>query len=185
MASANDLRKGMAIKYNGEVCVVLDTQHRTPGNLRAFVQANLRSLRSGRTSDVRFSSTERVEVVPMETRKLEYSYKDQSGHHFIDPQNYEETVLQDDLVGHAKDFLVENTQVDVVFVDGKAGLVELPATVELTVTESPDSVRGDSATNVQKTVKLETGFSVQVPLFIKEGEKLKIRTEDGAYLSRA
>jgi elongation factor P len=185
MASANDLRKGVAIKYNGEVCIVLDMQHRTPGNLRAFVQASLRSLRSGRTSDVRFSSTERVDVIPMETKKLEYSYKDQSGHHFIDTQNYEETVLQDDLVGHAKDFLVENASVDVIFVDGKAALVELPSTVELKVTESPDAVRGDSATNVQKTVKVETGFSVQVPLFIKEGEKIKIRTEDGAYLSRA
>ncbi len=101
MASANDLRKGMAIKYNGEVCVVLETQHRTPGNLRAFVQASLRSLRHGRTSDVRFSSTEKVEVVPMETRKLEYSYKDQTGYHFIDSATYEETVLQEDLVGHA------------------------------------------------------------------------------------
>jgi elongation factor P len=175
----------MAIKYNNDVCIVLDMQHRTPGNLRAFVQASLRSLRSGRTSDVRFSSTERVEVVPMETKKLEYSYKDQSGHHFIDTQSYEETVLQDDLVGHAKDFLVENSQVDVIFVDGKAALVELPSTVELTVTEAPEAVRGDSATNVQKTVTLETGFSIQVPLFIKEGEKIKVRTEDGAYLSRA
>jgi len=185
MASANDLRKGMAIKFNNDVCIVLDMQHRTPGNLRAFVQASLRSLRSGRTSDVRFSSTERVEVVPMETKKLEYSYKDQSGYHFICTQSYEETVLQEDLVGHAKDFLVENTPVDVIFVDGKAALVELPATVELTVTEAPEAVRGDSATNVQKTVTLETGFSVQVPLFIKEGEKIKVRTEDGAYLSRA
>jgi elongation factor P len=185
MASANDLRKGMAIRYNSDVCVVLDMQHRTPGNLRAFVQASLRSLRSGRTSDVRFSSTEKVEVVPMETRKLEYSYKDQTGYHFLDPQSYEETVLQEDLVGHAKDFLVENTSVDVVFVESKPALVELPATVELKVVESPEGVRGDSATNVQKTARLETGYAIQVPLFIKEGEKIKVRTSDGSYLSRA
>ncbi len=185
MASANDLRKGMAIKYNNDVCVVLETQHRTPGNLRAFVQASLRSLRHGRTSDVRFSSTEKVEVVPMETRKLEYSYKDQTGYHFSDSQTYEETVLQEDLVGHAKDFLVENQQVEVVFVENLPALVELPATVELEIVESAEGIRGDSSSNVMKPAKLETGLMVQVPLFIKEGEKIKVRTSDGAYMSRA
>jgi len=185
MPSANDLRKGMAIKYNNDICIVLETQHRTPGNLRAFVQASLRSLKSGRTSDVRFSSTEKVEVVSKETRKLEYSYKDQTGYHFSDPQTYEETVLQDDLVGHAKDFLVENMTVDVTFVEGKAAQVELPPTVELTIVESAEGIKGDSASNVMKPAKLETGLVVQVPLFIKEGEKIKVRTSDGAYLSRA
>ncbi|MBI5394182.1 MAG: elongation factor P [Verrucomicrobia bacterium] len=185
MPSANDLRKGMAIKYNNDICIVLETQHRTPGNLRAFVQASLRSLKSGRTSDVRFSSTEKVEVVSKETKKMEYSYKDQTGYHFSDPQTYEETVLQDDLVGHAKDFLVENMTVDVTFVEGKAAQVELPPTVELKITESADGIKGDSASNVMKPATVETGLVVQVPLFIKEGEKIKVRTSDGAYMSRA
>jgi elongation factor P len=185
MASANDIRKGMAIKYNGEVCMVLETQHRTPGNLRAFVQANIRSLRTGRTSDVRFSSTEKIEVVPVETKKMEYSYKDQTGYHFADPNTYEEVVLQEDLVGHAKDFLVENMNVDMLFTDGKAAQIELPATVELKIIESADGIRGDSANNVQKPAKLETGRMVQVPLFIKEGEKIRVRVSDGAYMSRA
>ena len=182
---ANDLRRGQAIDYNGDICVVLEVQHRTPGNLRAFVQASLRSLRHGRTSDVRFSSTEKVEVVPMETKKLEYSYKDQTGYHFIDSQTYEETVLQDDLVGHAKDFLVENQQVEVVFVENIPAEVELPATVELKIVESAEGVKGDSASNVMKPATLETGLVVQVPLFIKEGERIKVRTSDGAYMSRA
>lgn len=185
MPSANDLRKGMAIKYNSDICIVLETQHRTPGNLRAFVQASLRSLKSGRTSDVRFSSTEKVEVVSKETKKMEYSYKDQTGYHFSDPQTYEEIVLQDDLVGHAKDFLVENMTVDVTFVESKAAQVELPPTVELTIVESADGIRGDSANNVMKPAKVETGLVVNVPLFIKEGEKIKVRTSDGAYMSRA
>ena len=185
MPSANDLRKGQVIKFNNEPHLVMETQHRTPGNLRAFVQANLRSLRHGRTSDVRFSSTEKVEVVPMETRKLEYSYKDQTGYHFSDSQTYEETVLQEDLVGHAKDFLVENQQVEVVFVENLPALVELPATVELEIVESAEGIRGDSSSNVMKPAKLETGLMVQVPLFIKEGEKIKVRTSDGAYMSRA
>jgi elongation factor P len=175
----------MAIKYNNDICIVLETQHRTPGNLRAFVQASLRSLKSGRTSDVRFSSTEKVEVVSKETKKMEYSYKDQTGYHFSDPQTYEETVLQDDLVGHAKDFLVENMTVDVTFVEGKAAQVELPPTVELTITESAEGIKGDSASNVMKPATMETGLVVQVPLFIKEGEKIKVRTSDGAYMSRA
>src|SRR5687768_12313726 len=93
MATANDIRKGMAINYNGDIAVVLDTQHRTPGNLRAFVQASIRSIKTGKSSDVRFSSTEKVEVVPMMTRKMEFSYKDGADYVFSDPENYETVTL--------------------------------------------------------------------------------------------
>src|SRR3954463_7226604 len=106
MAIANDIRKGMAINYNGDIAVVLDTQHRTPGNLRAFVQATIRSIKTGRSSLVRFASTEPIEVVPLSRRKLEFSYKDASGYTFIDPASFEPTTLQDDLVGESKDYLV-------------------------------------------------------------------------------
>src|SRR6202035_1063911 len=102
MAAANDLRKGMAIRYHGDVAVVLDVQHRTPGNLRAFVQATLRSIRSGRSSDVRFSSTEKIDVVPMMTRKMEFSYKDGADFVFSDPETYETVTLTAELVGDAK-----------------------------------------------------------------------------------
>src|SRR5229473_6478374 len=105
MATANDIRKGMALIYNGEVAVVLDSQHRTPGNLRAFVQATLRSIRSGRSSDVRFSSTEKIEVVPMMTRKMEFSYKDGDDFVFSDPENYETVNLTEELVADAKNYL--------------------------------------------------------------------------------
>src|SRR5665213_3456795 len=108
MPSANDLRKGMAINYNGDIAVVLDTQHRTPGNLRAFVQATLRSIRTGKASDVRFSSTEKIEVVPMMTRKMDFSYKDGDDYVFSDPETYETTSLLPELVGDVKNFLVEN-----------------------------------------------------------------------------
>src|SRR5271165_1288916 len=145
MASANDLRKGMAINYNGDVSVVLDTQHRTPGNLRAFVQASLRSLRTGKTSDVRFSSTERIEVVPMMTRKMDFSYKDGQDFVFSDPETYETTTLLPDLVGDAKNFLVENGTVTITFVDEKPVSIELPSSVVLKVTDAPDGIRGDSS----------------------------------------
>ena len=175
----------MAINYNGDIAVVLDTQHRTPGNLRAFVQASIRSIKTGKSSDVRFSSTEKVEVVPMMTRKMEYSYKDGADYVFSDPETYETVTLTPELVGDAINYLIENGIVTVTFVDDKAVSVELPASVVLTVTDAPEGIRGDSANNVQKTVTLETGVTVQVPLFIKTGEKVKVDTRTGKYMERA
>jgi elongation factor P len=185
MPSANDLRKGMAILYNGEIAVVLDAQHRTPGNLRAFVQVNIRSIRTGKSSDVRFSSTERVEVVPLTTRKMEFSYKDGEDFVFTDTETYDTVTLSPEIVGEARNFLVENASVTVTFVEEKAVSIELPAAVVLTVTDAPGGIRGDSANNVQKAVTLETGITIQAPLFIKTGEKLRIDTRTGKYLERA
>src|SRR5271157_2868910 len=120
MATANDLRRGMAINYNGDVVVVVDSQHRTPGNLRAFVQASLRSIRTGKSSDVRFSSTERLEVVPMMTRKMDFSYKDGEDFVFSDPETYETVTLSPEILGDAKNYLTENAPVTVTFVEEKA-----------------------------------------------------------------
>jgi elongation factor P len=185
MATANDLRRGMAINYNGDICVVLDFQHRTPGNLRAFVQASLRSIRTGKSSDIRLSSTEKIEPVPMMTTKMEYSYKDGADYVFTNPENYETVTLTAELVGDAKNYLVENGEVTVTFVEEKAVTVEIPASVILTVTDAPEGIRGDSANNVQKAVICETGITVQAPLFIKTGEKIRIDTRTGKYMERA
>jgi elongation factor P len=185
MATANDLRRGMAINYNGDIAVVLDSQHRTPGNLRAFVQASIRSIKTGKSSDVRFSSTEKIEVVPMQTKKMEYSYKDGDDYVFSDPDTYETVTLTPELVGDAKSYLVENAQVTMTIVEEKAVAIELPSSVVLTVTDAPEGIRGDSANNVQKPVTMETGITVQAPLFIKTGEKLKIDTRTGKYMERA
>ncbi|HUC84731.1 MAG TPA: elongation factor P [Candidatus Acidoferrales bacterium] len=185
MATANDLRRGMAINYNGEITVVLDMQHRTPGNLRAFVQATLRSIRTGKSSDVRFSSTEKIEPVPMISKKMEFSYKDGEDYVFTDPETYETVTLSNELVGDAKNYLVENGSVTVTFVEEKAVTVEIPSSVVLAVTDAPEGIRGDSANNVQKPVILETGITVQAPLFIKTGEKIKIDTRTGKYMERA
>ena len=185
MATANDLRRGQAIIHNGDVAVVLETQHRTPGNLRAFVQATLRSIKTGKSSDVRFSSTEKIEAIPLMTRKMDFSYKDGDDFVFSDPENYETVTLSAELVGDGKNFLTENGSVTVIFVEDKAVSVELPASVVLTVTDAPEGVRGDSANNVQKAIILETGISVQAPLFIKTGEKIKVDTRTGKYMERA
>ena len=175
----------MAINYNGDISIVLDSQHRTPGNLRAFVQASLRSLRTGKSSDVRFSSTEKIEIIPLTTRKMEFSYKDGEDYVFSDPDSYETTTVVPEIVGEAKNYLVENAQVTMTFVSEKAVQIELPSNVILKVTDAPEGVRGDSANNVQKTVILETGISVQAPLFIKTGEKIKVDTRTGKYMERA
>lgn len=185
MPIANDIRKGMAISYNGDVSVVLETQHRTPGNLRAFVQMSLRSLRTGKTSDVRFTSSERVDVVPMITKKMEYSYKDGDDYVFSDPDTYETVTVPPELVGDSKNFLVENAMVTVTFVEDKVAQIELPSSVILKVADAPEGIRGDSANNVQKPITLETGITVQAPLFIKTGEKIKVDTRTGKYMERA
>jgi elongation factor P len=185
MAAANDLRKGMCIRYNGNVAIVLEVMHRTPGNLRAFVQAIIRYIGTGKSADVRFGSTDKVETVDMQRTPLEFSYKDHQGYHFMDPETYETVSLNEDLLTGAKEYLVENLKVDVLYVEGKAAQVELPSSVLLKVTESAEGVRGDSANNVMKPATLETGKIVNVPLFIKEGERVKIDTRNGTYMGRA
>jgi elongation factor P len=185
MPTANDLRRGMAISYNSDIVVVLDSQHRTPGNLRAFVQATLRSIRTGKSSDVRFSSTEKIDVIPLTTKRMDFSYKDGDDYVFSDPETYETVTLPPELVGDAKNYLVENAPVTMTFVEDKAVQIELPPSVVLAVTDAPEGIRGDSANNVQKPVTLETGIIIQAPLFIKTGEKLKIDTRTGKYMERA
>src|SRR5437879_7440891 len=145
MATANDIRRGMAINYNGDIAVVLDTQHRTPGNLRAFVQASIRSIRTGKSSDVRFSSTEKIEVVPMMVRKMEFSYKDGEDFVFSDPETYETVTLTPELVGDAKSYLVENAPVTMTFVEGKADSIALPSTAVPQAADDPKAIRDDSA----------------------------------------
>lgn len=185
MAAANDLRKGMAIRYNGNPAIVLDVQHRTPGNLRAFVQCIIRYIGTGKSADVRFSSTEKVELVDVNRQQLEFSYNDPQGYHFMDPETYETITLNEDLVGDAKEYLVENLKIEVLSIEGRPAQVELPSSVTLKVIESAEGLRGDSATNVQKPAKLETGKVINVPLFIKEGEMVKVDTRTGAYMGRA
>jgi len=184
MAAANDLRKGMAIKYNGNTAIVLEVHHRTPGNLRAFVQAIIRYINTGKSADVRFGSTDKVELVDINRSTLEFSYKDHNGYHFMDPETYETVTLQESLLGDARNFLVENLPVQVLYAEGKAVQVDLPASVSLKVIESAEGVRGDTASNVTKPAKLETGATVRVPLFVPNGEKIRVDTRTGDYVGR-
>ncbi len=186
MVIANEIRKGNAVRREGDLYLVLDLQRVRPGKGGAFVQSTLRNLRTGKSSQVRFSSVETVEVVPLLRKKLEYSYRDGSGYVFIDPETYDQITLPSELLDESKGYVVEGGGYDVVFADtGSPIQVELPASVNLRVMEAPDWLKGDSATNVRKPVKLETGLQLNVPLFIKEGETIKVDTRTGEYIGRA
>ncbi len=185
MPAANDIRKGQVIKFNGEPHLVMETQHRTPGNLRAFVQIKMRNLRYGKALDQRFASTDTIEVLPTDKKSLEFSYADRESYAFMDPNSFEQIELNATQLGDVKNYLAPGGKVDVLFVDERPLSVDLPSAVSLKVIESAEGIKGDTASNVQKPATLETGLVVQVPLFIKEGDVIRVSTVDGTYLGRA
>ena len=185
MISATQLRPGMVIKFNNELYSIFSMTHRTPGNLRGFVQARMRSLRSGSMTEHRFSSEDRVEKALLEEHEMEYLYDDGEYYYFMNTENFEQMHLMKDLLGDSTQYLVPQLKVKVEFYEGKAIGVELPATVDLTVVETEPGLKGASVSNVTKPAKLETGLVVQVPPFITEGEKIRVSTSEGTYQERA
>ena len=185
MASPTDIRKGRVIVYQGAPHLVLEMLHRTQGRQAGFVQTTLRNLQSGSTTTTKFRSTDNVEFMHTTTQKLEYSYNDNDGFHFMDVETFEDTVLTEEMIGEDNIFLVEGNSYDILLVDGEAVRLELPASVEATVVEAPDAIRGDTAGNVLKPVTISSGITVQVPLFIKKDEIIRISTTDRSYLGRA
>ncbi len=182
---ATQLRPGMIIKHNNELHAVFSVEHRTPGNLRAFIQAKLRNLRTGAMFEHRFRSPDPIERVIVDEIAMEFLYNDGDDYYFMNTENYEQTHLKRDTLGDAVDYLIANLQIQVSFFDGVAVGIELPQTVELTVVETEPGLKSATASSVTKPAKLETGLVVQVPPFINEGEKIRVDTAEGAYLSRA
>ena len=181
---ATQLKKGQCIRYQGEPGIVLNLEHRTPGKGNALIMATIRSFHTGKTKDIRFSSGEKVEIVNTERQKLEFSYADQSGYHFMDTQTFDTVAFDAEFLGDAKDMLIDGIEVEVLYLDGKAVTVDLPPNIEVTVTESPPGVKGDTATAATKEATVETGLRVQVPLFVGPGDRIKIDTRTGKYVSR-
>ena len=184
MASPTDIRKGRVMVYQGAPHLVLEMQHRTQGRQAGFVQTTLRNLQSGSTTTTKFRSTDNVEFMHTTTQKLEFSYKDTEGHHFMDLETYEDTVLPSEIIGEDDYFLVEGNTYDILLIDGEAIRLELPASVEAKVIEAPEALRGDTAGNVLKPVTISSGITIQVPLFIKKEDVIKISTNDRSYLGR-
>jgi elongation factor P len=179
------MRPGMVIKFNNELYSIFSVNHRTPGNLRGFVQVKMRSLRSGSMTEHRFSSEDKVEKALLEEHEMQYLYDDGEYYYFMNTENYEQMHLMKDLLGDATQYLIPQLMVTVEFYEGKPMSVELPATVDMTVLETEPGMKGATVSNVTKPAKLETGLVVQVPSFITEGEKIRVNTAEGTYQERA
>lgn len=175
----------MVIKHNNELHAVFSVEHRTPGNLRAFIQAKLRNLRTGAMFEHRFRSADAIDKITVDEVKMEYLYNDGDTYYFMNMENYEQTPLTKDTLGDSVDYLTANLQITVEFFDGKPVGIELPAFVELTVVETEPGLKSATVSNVTKPAKTETGLVVQVPPFINEGERIRVDTSEGAYMSRA
>ncbi len=182
---ATQMRPGMIIKHNDQLHLVFKVEHRTPGNLRAFIQAKLRNLKSGAMFEHRFHSADAIERVVVDEVPMEYLYADGDDYYFMNPENYEQTVLKGSTLGDAVEYLTPNLEIRVSYFDGQPVGIELPQTVELQVIETEPGLKSATASSVTKPAKTETGLVVQVPPFINEGEKIRVDTSEGAYLSRA
>ncbi|HEY8961666.1 MAG TPA: elongation factor P [Luteolibacter sp.] len=180
-----NLRKGHAVRHNNEVCVVVSHELKTPPRMASYVQMSIRSVGTKKIFNLRLTSNDSMEGVLLERIPHEYSYKDSGGYHFLNPETYEDVAVFEDIVEPVKDYLMEGALYTLLFTDGVVASIDLPASMVMTVAESSEGVKGDSANNVYKPATMETGLIVQVPLFINVGEKINVKTEDNSYLGRA
>lgn len=183
---ATDLRPGYGVKMDGKLFVITNFEHRTPGNLRAFIQIKIRNVTTGQIIEKRLSSSDDVEVIDLDRRPMQYLYKEGQGAVFMDNETFDQITMPEGVLGDALMYLRENAECVVMMYDGRPILIELPGSVELKVTETtPPMSQKVTATNVQKEATLETGLKTRLPDFIKEGETVRISTSDGSYQSRA
>ncbi len=182
---ATQMRPGMIIKFNNELHTVFAVEHRTPGNLRAFIQAKLRNLRTGAMFEHRFRSPDPIDRVIVDEIAMEFLYNDGDDYYFMDTTTYEQTNLKRDTLGDAVEYLTANLQITVSIFNGVPVGIDLPGTVVLTVIATEPGLKSATASSVTKPARMETGLIVQVPPFINEGEKIRVDTAEGVYLSRA
>lgn len=185
MISATDFRKGLRVMIDGEPYIIVDFSHAKMGRGRPHTKARIKHLITGSVLERSFLSSESFELPDLETRKMQYLYNDDTGYHFMDSKTYEQVSLAVDNLGDTRFYLMENEEYSILFFEGKAISLDMPASVLLKVIESEPAVKGDSVTNIQKTAKLETGLEIKVPLFIKEGDTVKVDTRTGEYIERA
>lgn len=185
MIRSTEIRKGLALRIEGCSGLVVEAQHRTPGNKRGFMQVKLKSFDNGAFYTYKIPSGDNVEKIDVETRAAQYLYRDGNAHVFMDNENYEQYPLNEESIEGVLPYLVPNSPANLVVLDGKPVGVELPSSVVLSVTHTEDVARGDTANNLTKEAKLETGITIKVPAYIKSGEKVKVNTETGEFLERA
>ena len=185
MATTNDLKTGMTLNIDGQLWNVVEFQHVKPGKGGAFVRTKLKNVMSGKVVDRTFNAGVRVEQANVDKRDMQYLYREGDDFVFMDTQDYDQPHVPGSVVGNAADYLLEEQNVTVAFNDGVPLYVELPAAVELTVSQTDPGLQGDRSTGGTKPATLETGAQIQVPLFITTGEKVKVDTRTGQYLGRA
>ncbi len=178
------LRRGHAVNYNGDVCVVRETHLKTPPRMASYLQMTIRSISSGKDYNLRLTSNDFLEGVMLTRNEMEFSYVDGMGYHFLDPDTYEDVCVNEDIIEPVKNYLVEGSNYILLFTDEIVCSIELPAAITMEVAEAPEGVKGNSANNVYKSATMTTGLVVQVPLFINAGQRISVKTEDGSYLGR-
>ena len=184
MATTNDLKNGMVLNIDGQLWAVTEFQHVKPGKGPAFVRTKLRNVESGKNVDKTFNAGTKVETANVDKRTMQYLYNDGTSYVFMDTGTYDQLEISPEIVGDAKNFLLENQEAIVATNEGRVLFIELPASVELEITFTEPGLAGDSATGRTKPATLETGHEIQVPLFINQGEKVKVDTRDSSYLGR-
>lgn len=184
MANTGDVSVGTVLRYNGELCQVIEWQHRTPGNLRAFYQGKMRNLKSGKVVENRFRSGEEVEIARVEYKMMDYLYNEGDNIVCMDKETFEQIPVPSELFGDSFKFLKEGMEVKVSFENENVILAEPPTFVELVISYCEPGLKGDTATNTLKPATLENGAVVSVPLFVNEGDKVKVDTRTGAYVER-
>ncbi len=184
MASVSEFRTGMTILMDGNLYIVTEFQHRNPGNWRAFVVAKLKNVKTGRVIEKTFRSHDKLDEVRTESKDMQFLYNDGAMFHFMDNESFEQVGIPSDVVGDASHFLKEGVTPKILFYEGNVVNIEMPITVELKVVQTAPGVRGDTVTGGTKPAELETGFSVNVPFFINEGDSVKVDTRSGEYLER-
>ena len=183
--SATQIRRGMVIVFEGQPCKVVEFRHHTPGNLRAMIQTKLRNILTGSTFEHRFRSVDTIERASLEQHEMEYLYSDGSHHHFMNTESYEQVALSDEDLGDSAQWLAAGLKIQAEFYDGAPMGVELPASLELTVTQTEPTMKGATVSNVNKPATLENGVVIQVPPFINEGDRLRVDPVEGRYIERA
>jgi elongation factor P len=184
MPTTSDFRTGLVIKYNGDLWTVTEFQHVNPGNWRAFVRTKLKNIKNGKVVENRFRAGEAIDVVRIERKEFQFLYHESSGFVFMDKDTFEQLTVDEDQLGDKARFLKEAVSVDILFHDTEITGIELPITVEVKIVETVPGVRGDSANAGTKPAKIETGATVNVPLFVNEGDLVKIDTRSGDYIER-
>jgi len=185
MIQATQLKRGMVIKHDNDLYRVVETQHKTPGNLRGMVQAKIRHLKSGSINEHRFRSVDMVERAILDETEMEYLYSEGDMHHFMNNETYEQIGLSGEVLGDAAQYLIPNLKLKIEMYEGRPVGIELPLTVEMKVVETEPAIKGASVSNVGKPARMESGLVVSVPPFISEGDVIRIDTATGSYIERA